>query len=137
MDCIFCKIISGEIPSSKVYEDEDFLAILDIRPVNHGHTLLIPKKHFVNIFDTDDDIARKIYPTLIKISKGIKEGLLADGINIIQNNEKYAGQEVFHSHIHIIPRFRDDSLKFTPRNLTYKDEDEKNKIVSKIREKIK
>lgn len=137
MDCIFCKIISGEIPSSKVYEDEDFLAILDIRPVNHGHTLLIPKKHFVNIFDTDDDIARKIYPTLIKISKGIKEGLLADGINIIQNNEKYAGQEVFHSHIHIIPRFRDDSLKFTPRNLSYKDEDEKNKIVSKIREKIK
>ncbi|ADR18861.1 HIT family protein [Calditerrivibrio nitroreducens] len=137
MDCIFCKIISGEIPSSKVYEDEDFLAILDIRPVNHGHTLLIPKKHFVNIFDTDDDIARKIYPVLIKISKGIKEGLLADGINIIQNNEKYAGQEVFHSHIHIIPRFREDSLKFTPRNLSYKDEDEKNKIVSKIREKIK
>ena len=137
MDCIFCKIISGEIPSSKVYEDEDFLAILDIRPVNHGHTLLIPKKHFVNIFDTDDDIARKIYPTLIKISKGIREGLTADGINIIQNNEKYAGQEVFHSHIHIIPRFRDDSLKFTPRNLSYKDEDEKNKIVSKIREKIK
>lgn len=135
MDCIFCKIISGEIPSSKVYEDEDFLAILDIRPVNHGHTLLIPKKHFVNIFDTDDDIARKIYPVLIKISKGIKEGLLADGINIIQNNEKYAGQEVFHSHIHIIPRFREDSLKFTPRNLSYKDEDEKTKLYQKLEKK--
>ncbi|MGB9731438.1 MULTISPECIES: HIT family protein [Calditerrivibrio] len=137
MDCIFCKIISGEIPSSKVYEDEDFIAILDIRPVNLGHTLVIPKRHFVNIFDTDEEIAQKIYPVLIKVCKGIKDGLTADGINIIQNNEKYAGQEVFHSHIHIIPRFRDDGLKFTPRSLTYKDEDEKNRIVLKIREKIK
>jgi len=137
MDCIFCKIISGEIPSAKVYEDDDFIGILDIRPVNHGHTLVIPKKHFVNIFDTDEETAKKIYPILIKISKAIKDGLAADGINIIQNNEKYAGQEVFHSHIHIIPRFKDDCLKFTPRNLSYKDDNERNIVVTKIKEKIK
>ncbi|MCX8084186.1 MAG: HIT family protein [Calditerrivibrio sp.] len=136
MDCIFCKIIAGEISSIKVYEDEDFIAILDIRPVNLGHTLVIPKQHFVNIFDTDMAFAQKIYPVLVKISKGIKEGLRADGINIIQNNEKSAGQEVFHSHIHLIPRFKDDSLKFTPRSLTYKDDNEKLDIADKIKQNI-
>ncbi|MEF3255134.1 MAG: HIT family protein [Deferribacterales bacterium] len=133
MDCIFCKIINGDIPASKVYEDEDFIAILDIRPVNLGHTLLIPKQHNRNILDTPDDLGAKIYPLLKKLSIAIMKGLSADGINIIQNNEEYGGQEVFHSHLHIIPRFKEDGLRFTPRNLTYDSDDIKNDIINKIR----
>jgi len=108
MDCIFCKIIAGEIPSSKVYEDEDFIAFLDIQPNNFGHTLLVPKKHFVNVYDTSEEVGSKIYPLLTKISNAVKKATGCDGINIIQNNEADAGQVVFHSHIHIIPRYKDD-----------------------------
>jgi histidine triad (HIT) family protein len=132
MDCIFCKIIEGVIPSTKVYEDDEFIAILDIRPVNFGHTLLIPRAHFRNLLDTPDELAEKIYPVVKKVSTAIKKGLEADGLNIIQNIEQYGGQEVFHSHIHIIPRFKDDGLKFNPRGLTYSNDEERNKIANKI-----
>lgn len=132
MDCIFCKIIEGVIPSTKVYEDDEFIAILDIRPVNFGHTLLIPRAHFRNLLDTPDELAEKIYPVVKKVSTAIKKGLDADGLNIIQNIEQYGGQEVFHSHIHIIPRFKDDGLKFNPRGLTYSNDEERSKVANKI-----
>jgi histidine triad (HIT) family protein len=119
MECIFCKIIAGEIPSYKVYEDNDFIAILDIRPVHFGHTLVIPKKHFINIYDTPEEIGVKIYPVLSKIAKGIKQTLNCDGINIVQNNEVAGGQEVFHSHIHIIPRYENDGIKFSKIHKSY------------------
>ena len=107
-DCIFCKIITGEIPSQKIYEDGDTFAFLDIHPINRGHTLVIPKKHFINIYDIPADLFAKVMRTVQMLSPKIKEAVGADGINIGINNDKAAGQLVFHSHVHIIPRFEND-----------------------------
>ena len=109
-DCIFCKIIKGEIPSTKIYENEDVYAFLDIAPINIGHTLVIPKKHFVNIYETPEDIMLSMMKATKIISKAIKSELNADGINITMNNDLAAGQIIFHSHIHIIPRTTDDGF---------------------------
>jgi histidine triad (HIT) family protein len=109
--CVFCKIIKGEIPADKVYEDADFLAFLDITPINPGHILLIPKKHYKDLFDTPDEILAKRAPLVKKLAKALKEAVGADGINIGMNNGPAAGQVVFHTHLHIMPRFSDDGYK--------------------------
>jgi len=114
-DCIFCKIIKGEIPSAKVYEDDKVYAFLDIMPVNPGHTLVIPKKHSENIFDTDDGDLKAIAVALKKVSIAVKKGVKADGINIGQGNGRAAGQAVFHLHFHIMPRFENDGLEMFPQ----------------------
>ena len=132
MECLFCKIIKGEVACCKVFENDDFIAILDIMPVNLGHTLMIPKKHFRNILDTPDDIAAKVYPLLKQISCGLKKELNCDGLNIIQNIEPSGGQEVFHSHIHIIPRFADDGFKFSPKKKKYSCDDDMMRFAKKI-----
>ncbi|BAI81358.1 histidine triad family protein [Deferribacter desulfuricans SSM1] len=137
MDCIFCKIISGEIPSAKVYEDDDFIAILDIRPVHLGHTLLIPKKHFRNIYDTDKEIGEKIYPVLVKLANAIKSALNCDGLNIVQNNEPAGGQEVFHSHIHLIPRYENDGIRFAIKHKQYESNEQMAEFAKKIANKLK
>ncbi len=110
-NCLFCKIAAGEIPAEKIYEDENFLAFLDVNPVNQGHTLVIPKKHSRNILEIGDETLKELTITVKKLSNKIKTALCADGINIIINNEPAAGQIIFHTHIHIIPRFADDGLK--------------------------
>ncbi len=130
-DCLFCKIIKGEIPSVKVYEDENSIAFLDINPINRGHTLLIPKEHSRNIFDIKEETFKNLIPTLQKISLAVKKGTNADGINIGINNEPVAGQVVFHTHIHIIPRFEQDGLK------SWQGEQYKNGEMEKVAEKIK
>lgn len=129
-DCLFCKIINKEIPSYIVYEDDDFLAFLDIKPINPGHTLIVPKKHYRNIFDWDENINKKIGGITQKISSIIKTATKADGINIGINNEPAAGQIIFHSHIHVIPRSNNDGLTHWPgKDLTEKDfEQIKNKL---------
>jgi histidine triad (HIT) family protein len=109
-DCIFCKIVNGEIPAYKVYEDDNFIVTLDINPVNLGHTLIIPKTHFVNIFDAPEEILPKIGPITQKIARAIKVGTKADGLNVHINNDKASGQLVFHAHIHLIPRFEGDGF---------------------------
>lgn len=109
-NCIFCKIIKGEIPADKFYEDDNFLVILDAGPVSPGHSLIIPKSHFVNIFDAPEEALVKIGPITQKISQAIKKSVKADGLNIHINNDKEAGQVVFHAHIHLIPRFQGDNL---------------------------
>ncbi len=111
-DCIFCKIISGDIPCYKIYEDEYVLAFLDINPVVNGHTLVIPKKHFVNIFDVDDFYLEKVIAAIKKIANHYNQKF--DGINILNANDKSAQQSVFHLHFHIIPRTRDDGKDFWP-----------------------
>ena len=113
-DCIFCKIIAGEIPATKVYEDENTLAFLDITPVNPGHTLVIPKKHFVNIFETPDEVTLQMMQTIKKIAHGIKDGLKIDNMNIAMNNGIHSGQTVFHAHIHLIPRHEGDGYTMWP-----------------------
>ena len=109
--CIFCKIAGGEIPSSTVYEDDDFKVILDLSPATKGHALVLPKKHFRNIFDIDDAVASRLFVVAGKVARAMKESLNCEGINIVQNNEAIAGQTVFHFHLHIIPRYKDDGQK--------------------------
>ncbi len=121
-DCIFCKIINNEIPSSKIYEDNKTLAFMDIMPVNKGHALVIPKEHHETLFDLPDDILKAVIMAVKKIGDAVKKAVNADGINIGVNNHKAAGQVVFHSHFHIIPRFNDDGLKTWPHK-KYEDDE--------------
>ncbi len=113
MECIFCKIVAGELPSKKIYEDEDTLAFMDINPANPGHALVIPKKHYENIFDIDEQTLKQIISVTKKVAERINEKLKPEGLNILQNNGKRAGQLVNHIHVHIIPRFADDKVLFT------------------------
>lgn len=110
MDCVFCKIANGEIPSYKVYEDGDLLVFLDIKPASKGHCLVIPKKHAENIFDISEENLQKISVVAKKISQKITEKLAADGVRISQSNGRVAGQEVMHYHLHIIPRYEGDEI---------------------------
>ena len=112
-DTIFTKIIRREIPADIIYEDEETLAFLDINPNNPGHTLVIPKKPVRNIFDVDDATLAATMRTVRKLAIAIKKATNADGVNIHSNHEAAAGQEVFHLHFHIIPRFVTDGYRHT------------------------
>ena len=109
-DCIFCKIANGEIPSRTLYEDEDFRVIFDISPASKGHAIILPKKHAANIFEISEEDASKIYVVAKKVATALSDELQCDGINILQNNGETAGQSVFHLHMHIIPRYKDDTV---------------------------
>ena len=116
-DCIFCKIIAGEIPSSKVYEDEQILAFLDISQVTPGHTLVVPKEHFRNMLEMDGEAAGQLFACIPTIARKVMKATDAKGMNIINNNEEIAGQTVFHTHVHLAPRYtEDDDLKCLRRN---------------------
>lgn len=108
-DCLFCKIIAGEIPSETVYEDEDVFAFLDIKPVNVGHVLVVPKKHCENLLDADPEILRKIIAVIPKIAKGVMAAFNYEAFNLGVNNGALAGQLVPHLHFHIMPRKEGDS----------------------------
>lgn len=115
-DCIFCKIISGEIPSAQVYEDDQVLAFLDITQTTPGHTLLIPKKHVRNVLEMDQTLASETFSKLPLVARAVQKATNALGMNIINNNEEIAGQTVFHAHIHLVPRFSDNdgiAIKYT------------------------
>lgn len=107
-NCIFCKIANGEIPSTTLYEDEDFRVILDLGPATRGHALLLPKEHYGNLFELDDALAAKALVVAKKVAAKMKAALGADGFNLVQNNGETAGQTVFHFHMHLIPRYQDD-----------------------------
>jgi histidine triad (HIT) family protein len=109
--CLFCKIIAKELPSHIIYEDTHILAFLDTNPVNPGHTLVLPKNHSSNILEIDDRELGFLALSIKKISLSVKKATEANGINIHINNESSAGQKVFHTHIHVIPRFENDGLK--------------------------
>lgn len=104
-DCIFCKIVKGEIPAAKVFENEHVMAFLDISQVTKGHTLVIPKVHTDNIFDMDPLTARHLFEVVPQISNAIKADLSPAGMNLLSNAGEAAGQEVFHFHLHLIPRY--------------------------------
>ena len=104
-DCIFCKIISGEIPSMKVYEDGDCIGIMDINPATPGHVLVIPRKHYADLTEMDEATAGRLLMVAKRIGIRQKESLGADGFNVVQNNGRAAGQTVLHFHIHVIPRY--------------------------------
>ncbi len=133
-DCVFCKIVKGEIPSHKVYADENTLAFLDINPISDGHTLVISKKHSVNLLDASEEEVKNVALAVRKIAKATKEALNCDGINVLQANEKASGQSVFHYHVHVIPRMENDGLELWPPRKHIGHEGQK--LADKIKEKI-
>jgi len=130
-NCIFCKIAKGEIPSASLYEDEEFQVILDAAPASRGHTLLLTKQHFANLYDMPDDLIQKAMLLVKKVAVAMKAELKCDGLNIVQNNEPAAGQTVFHFHVHLIPRYENDDVGLTwkPGELT---EETSNEMVAKL-----
>lgn len=135
-NCIFCKIIAGDIPSATVYEDENFKAIMDIAPAAKGHVILIPKNHCADLFSLEGEASSKALAVAAKVAKAIKEELKADGLNLLQNNGEAAGQTVFHFHIHLIPRYQGDKLYVGWEHQKYA-EGEAAKIASAISARIK
>lgn len=120
-NCVFCKIIAGIIPSTTVYEDDDFKAIMDISPAAKGHVIILPKKHVSNIYEMDDEIASKILIVAKKIATAVKDEFQCAGLNLLQNNGEAAGQTVFHYHMHIIPRKQGDKVTVTWEAGSYQD----------------
>lgn len=106
--CLFCKIVAGEVPSYKVYEDENVIAFLDIAPVNYGHTLVVPKKHYKNLEELPVDELARVMMVVKKIGKALKDGLGVEGYNVCMNNDPVAGQVVPHIHFHVMPRNAQD-----------------------------
>ena len=107
-DCIFCKIANGEIPSNTIYEDDDFRVILDLGPATKGHALVLPKKHYADLFEIPEETVAGAVKVAKKVAGIMKEKLGCDGLNLVQNNGEAAGQTVMHFHLHIIPRYKDD-----------------------------
>ena len=103
-NCIFCKLANGDIPTATLYEDDDFRVILDAGPASKGHALILPKEHYKNLYELDDEIAAKALVLAKKMITKLTDVLGCDGYNIVQNNGEVAGQTVFHFHIHLIPR---------------------------------
>lgn len=110
-DCIFCKIANGDIPSTTIHETEELRVILDISPASKGHALILPKEHFTDLYELKDEIASTVMITAKNIITKMTKILECDGYNIVQNNGSVAGQTVFHYHLHLIPRYKDDKLK--------------------------
>ena len=109
-DCIFCKLANGVIPTNSLYEDDVVKVIFDAGPASSGHVLILPKEHFDNVYALDDDTAAHVFQVAVKVAKALKEGLNLEGLNIVQNNGEIAGQTVFHFHMHIIPRYKGDTV---------------------------
>lgn len=131
-NCIFCKIANGEIPSTRICEDEYFIAILDISPSALGHMLVLPKKHSENIYTLDNETASALMPFVKRMAVALKEALSFEGMNILQNNGEVAGQTVMHYHMHIIPRYESDKVKIDWEKLSPTKE-EFDELVSKLR----
>lgn len=130
-NCIFCKLASGDIPTNTVYEDDYLRAIIDASPANKGHIIILPKSHAANIFELEDTYVEKAFVLAKKIAKTLKSLFDCDGINILQNNGEAAGQTVFHFHVHVIPRYKQDDCNITWKQSTYED-GEASEIAKKI-----
>ena len=133
-NCIFCKIAAGDIPSVTLYEDEDFRVIMDIQPASKGHALILPKDHYANLYELSDELASKVLVLAKKMVTALTDILGCDGYNIVQNNGTVAGQTVFHFHMHLIPRYEEDTVTigWEPGSL---DEEVKEEILKKLNER--
>lgn len=109
-DCIFCKLAGGDIKTNALYEDDIVKVIFDLSPASRGHVLIIPKEHFADIYELDDETAAHIFKVAVKVANAMKKTLGYDGLNVVQNNGEAAGQTVFHFHMHLIPRYKDDKV---------------------------
>jgi len=135
-DCIFCKIVNKKIPCHKIYENKKILAFLDINPVNPGHTLIIPKKHYETILNVDDETLKELAIAIKKISSAVYNGLKLKGFNIGINQFKVAGQIVPHLHVHIIPRKENDGIRLWPTR-EYENKEERKRVQEKITRLLK
>ena len=135
-DCLFCKIVKGEIPCFKVYEDEVVMAFMDIGPIIEGHVLVIPKTHFENLFNIEEDVLKKVFIVAKRIALRMKEVLGVNGVNLHQSNGKAAGQSVMHFHVHILPRKQEDKIDLNAYWKTVAPEMEKQDI-AELAEKLK
>ncbi len=130
-NCIFCKILAGEIPSAKVYESDTCVAFLDIAPVNQGHVLVLPKGHYPTLMDIPVELGGNLMDALSRVGRAVMEATGADGLNLMQNNHEAAGQMVHHVHFHLIPRHSEDGLKLWPQS-SYDNPDEMNRLTEAI-----
>ena len=130
-DCIFCKLANGVFETNTLYEDDDFRVIFDASPATKGHVLILPKEHAANVFELSEETASKVFVLVKKIATVLKEVTGCEGVNILQNNGEIAGQTVFHFHMHIIPRYKGDTVNigWTPGKA---DADEINELKGKI-----
>lgn len=138
-ECIFCKIVNGELPSAKVFENDDVLAFLDISQITKGHTLVIPKVHKENVYELDSETAAKLFAVVPQIAQALKDEFNPKGMNLLNNNGSFAGQAVFHYHLHLIPRYDEkDGFKkiWTTNNDQYSSEDLRN-IATAIQKNIR
>ena len=135
-NCIFCKLANGDIPTNSIYEDEDFNVILDASPATKGHALILPKQHYANMFEIDDEILAKAAKLAKRVITHEKEVLGCDGYNVLQNNGEVAGQTVMHFHMHMIPRYANgpQMILWDPGKL---DDAEKTEIVEKVKNELK
>lgn len=131
-NCIFCKILNGDIPSAKLYEDDEFAIILDVGPASFGHALILPKEHYANVFEMPEELLAKAMSLAKVWGEKLVKGLNADGMNLVQNNGLAAGQTVFHYHLHMIPRYENDNVGelWTPGSLTA---DQREEILAKVK----
>jgi len=134
-DCIFCKIIAGKVPAHKVYENDKIFAFLDVAPVQPGHTLVVPRAHHVDLLETPDDVLSDMMTRTKKIAAAVVKAVKADGFNLGCNTKKAAGQAVFHTHLHIIPRFTNDGLQPWPHKKPA--QEELKKVADAIRGQLK
>ena len=130
-NCIFCKIANGEIPSRTLYEDNDFRVILDLAPATKGHALILPKNHYKNLYEIEEETAAKVMPLAKKMAVEITQKLGCYGFNLMQNNNEIAGQTVFHFHMHLIPRYNNDN-----QNLVMKPQQATDEELDAVREAI-
>ena len=110
-NCIFCKIANGEIPSKTLYEDDKFRVILDLGPASKGHALILPKEHYADLYELPEETAGEVMKLAKEMAAQMTQRLGCEGFNLVQNNGELAGQTVFHFHMHLIPRYRDDGQK--------------------------
>ena len=132
-NCIFCKLANGDIPTATVYEDEYLRAIMDAAPANKGHIIILPKSHAANIYELEDEYVSRAFVLAKKLAVALKELTGCDGVNILQNNGGAAGQTVFHFHVHVIPRFKDDDCTIVWKPTSYED-GEASDVAKKIAE---
>lgn len=131
-NCIFCKIVNGDIPSKMLHEDGEFKVILDLGPATKGHALILPKNHYRNLYELPDDMASKVMLLAKKMASQMTDKLECDGFNLVQNNGEAAGQTVFHFHLHLIPRYNGDgqTLGWKEQELTADELEEIRKIIT-------
>jgi histidine triad (HIT) family protein len=136
-NCIFCAIAAERVPASVIYENADAVAFMDIRPITEGHVLVIPRKHCRNLLDFDDSCARGVMHAARVVARALRVALNADGMNLFQSSERAAGQDVFHFHFHLVPRFQGDGLMSRWHARSHPTHDELEAVAARIRAHIK